>query len=264
MSALGAAQPDLGEASGSGGARLVLGSLSAQTREEVRMTLEQGERLLLTFAIPILGLLLFSAAPIVATGTPKRVDFFAPSVLALAVLSTSMVNLAIATGFERSWGVLKRLGATPLRPAVLLAAKVLAVLAVELAQTVVLTSIAFGLGWRPHAAAGTAVGAALLATVGFSGLGFLLAGTLRAEATLAVANGCYVVFLGISGIMFPLSRLGAFAEVSRLLPATALADALHPALGGGGAVPVESWVVLAAWAVLAPLLAAWRFRFDQG
>ena len=226
------------------------------------MTLEQGERLLLTFIIPILGLVLFSETTIISPGTPSRVDFFAPSALALAVMSTAMVNLAVATGFERSWLVLKRLGSTPLSPGALLAAKAAAVLVVEIVQAIVLVAIAFGLGWRPHASAGLACAAVILATIGFAGIGFLLAGTLRAEATLAIANGLYVLLLGISGIMFPLSRLGAFAGFSRILPATALADALHPTLGTGGGIPAEAWIVLAAWAVAAPALAAWRFRFS--
>lgn len=236
--------------------------LAAQTGEEIRMTIQQGERLLVTFVIPVLGLILFSKAPIIATGTPSRVDFFAPSALALAVMSTAFVNLSVATGFERSWGVLKRLGVTPLRPSALLAAKIAAVLLVEVLQAAVLVGIAAGLGWRPHSAAVAALGAALLATAGFAGIGFLIAGTLRAEATLALANACYVVLLGISGMMFPISRLGGFAAFSRLLPATALAEALHQAVGAGAAVPAEAWIVLAVWAAGAPLLAAWQFRFS--
>ena len=235
--------------------------LRAQIGEEVRMTLEQGERLLLTFIIPILGLVLFSEVPIVSTGGVARVDFYAPSVLALAVLSTAMVNLGIATGFERSWGVLKRLGATPLRASTLLVAKIISVLAVEVVQVVVLGAIAAGLGWRPGATALIGILAGLLGTAGFAGLGFLMAGTLRAEATLALANALYVVLLGISGIMFPLAKLGAFAAFARLLPSTALAVALHHLVGTGTAVPLEAWIVLAAWAVVAPLVAARTFRF---
>lgn len=238
------------------------GGLLAQTLEEIRMTLEQGERLLLTFIIPILGLILFSEVPIVSTGGVPRVDFYAPGVLALAVLSTAMVNLGIATGFERSWGVLKRLGATPLRASTLLAAKLVAVLAVEVVQVVVLGAIAAGLGWRPHLAALVGVAAGLLGTAAFAGLGFLMAGTLRAEATLALANALYVVLLGISGIMFPLAKLGAFADFTRLLPSTALAVALHHLVGTGTGAPLEAWIVLAVWAVAAPLLAARAFRFS--
>jgi ABC-2 type transport system permease protein len=237
-------------------------ALYAQAVEEVRMTLEHGERLLVTFVIPLAGLLLFSEVPIVSTGSQPRVQFFAPSVLALAVVSTAMVNLGISTGFERGWGVLKRLGATPLGPVRLLLAKILAVLAVEVLQAAVLGGVAAGLGWRPHGPVGEAVGAAALGTVAFAGIGFLLAGTLRAEATLAVTNTLYVVFLGISGIMFPLGQLRGFAPVARLLPAAALADLLHPALDAGGRVPVEGWVVLAIWALVAPSVAAATFRFD--
>ncbi len=237
-------------------------ALRAQTAAEVRMTLEQGERLLVTFLIPVAGLVLFSLVPIVATGAASRVDFFAPSVLALAVVSTAMVNLGISTGFERSWGVLKRLGSTPLGSSTLLGAKILAVLAVEVVQVVVLGAIAAGLGWRPHGDVLAAVGAELLGTIAFAGIGFLLAGTLRAEVTLAVANGAYLVVLGISGIMFPLAKLGGAAGAARLLPGAALADALHPSLSTGGAVPVEAWVVLAVWAVVAPAVAAAAFRFE--
>jgi ABC-2 type transport system permease protein len=235
--------------------------LRAQTLEEVRMTLQQGERLLVTFAIPILGLVLFSAVPIVATATAHRVDFFAPSVLGLAVISTAMVNLGISTGFERSWGVLKRLGATPLGSSTLLAAKILAVAVVEIFQVLVLGAIAIGLGWQVHAGVGLALLAEILGTVAFGGIGFLLAGTLRAEVTLAVANGLYVVMLGISGIMFPLAKLGSFAAVARLLPAAALTDLLHATLTGGS-VPLEGWVVLGVWAVVGPLVAVATFRFD--
>ncbi len=226
------------------------------------MTLEHGERLLVTFVIPLAGLVLFSEVPIVSTGTATRVQFFAPSVLALAVVSTAMVNLGISTGFERGWGVLKRLGATPLGPVRLLAAKILAVLAVELVQVGVLGGVAAGLGWRLHGPVGEAVGAAVLGTVAFAGIGFFLAGTLRAEVTLAAANMLYILFLGISGIMFPLAKLGGFSAVARLLPAAALTDLLHPALGAGGHVPVEGWAVLATWAAAAPAIAAATFRFD--
>lgn len=242
--------------------RRIAAGLLAQTAEEIRMTLEQGERLLLTFVIPILGLVLFSEVPVVSTGGIPRVDFYAPSVLALAVLSTAMVNLGIATGFERSWGVLKRLGATPLRASTLLLAKIAAVLAVEAVQVLVLGGIAAGLGWRPHAVAAVGILAGLLGTAGFAGLGFLMAGTLRAEATLALANALYVVLLGISGIMFPLAKLGGFATLARLLPSTALADALHHLLGTGTGAPLEAWVVLAAWALATPLVASRTFRFS--
>ena len=238
------------------------GALSAQIRAETRMTLERGETLLVTLGIPVVLLVFFTIVPVVATGTKHRIEFLAPGILALAVMSTAMVSLGIATGFERSFGVLKRLGATPLGRPSLLAAKIASVLAVELVQVVILVGVSLGLGWRPHAASGLAIAAVVLGTVGFAGVGLLMAGALRAEVTLAVANGLYVILLLLGGVVFPLSKLGGLAPFARVLPAAALSDALHPLLGSGSGAPAEAWVVLAAWAVLAPVAAAATFRWE--
>ena len=226
------------------------------------MTLERGETLLVTLGIPAFLLVFFSLVHVLPTGERHPVDFLAPGVLALAVMSTAMVSLGIATGFERSYGVLKRLGSTPLGRPRLLAAKIVSVLAIEAVQIVVLVAVAYALGWRPHPAAGLAVLAELLATVAFAGIGLAMAGALRAEINLALSNATYIVLLLIGGVVFPLAKLGGFAAVARLLPAAALTDALHPALGHGAAVGAEAWIVLAAWAVAAPLLAATTFRWE--
>lgn len=237
-------------------------ALAAQTGAEIRMTLRRGESLLLTLGIPVLLLVFFSAVDVLPTRTEHPVDFLAPGVLALAVMSTAMVGLGIATGFDRGYGVLKRLGATPLGRPTLLAAKALSILAVEAVQVVVLVPVALGLGWRPHARVAAAAGAVALATVAFAGLGLLMAGTLPALTVLAAANGLYLVLLLVSGMVVPLSELpGALREVSRALPAAALADALHAAFSGA-AVPGRVWLVLGAWALAAPLAAARLFRWE--
>lgn len=237
-------------------------ALRAQAAAEIRLTLERGETLLVTVGIPVFLLVFFSEVHVLPTGTRHPVDFLAPGVLALAVMSTAMVSLGIATGFERSYGVLKRLGATPLGRPRLLAAKILSVLGVEVIQVAVLVGVAAALGWRPHPAAGLAVVAELLATVAFAGIGLAMAGALRAEVNLALANAVYVVLLLIGGVIFPLAKLGGFATVARLLPTAALSDALHPTLGAGTAAPLEAWVVLVVWAVAAPAVAALTFRWE--
>jgi ABC-2 type transport system permease protein len=237
-------------------------ALRAQIAAEVRMTLERGETLLVTIGIPVLLLIFFDFVKVLPIGDRHPVDFLAPGVLGLAVMSTAMVSLGIATGFERSYLVLKRLGATPLGRPRLLVAKIVAVLAVEVVQLAVLVAVSAILGWRPHAGTGLAVVAELLATSGFAGIGLALAGSLRAEVNLAIANALYIVLLLIGGIVFPLAKLGAFAAFARLLPAAALSDVLHPALGRGAAGPAEAWIVLAAWAIVAPVVAAVTFKWD--
>jgi len=242
-----------------------MNAVLAQTRVELLLTLRRGESVLLTFAIPLLLLAFFSTVDVLPlpAGTDDPVDFLFPGVLALAVMSTAMVSLAIATGFERSMGVLKRLGATPLTRPQLLAAKILALLAIEAIQVAVLVAVGLALGWRlgdgdPLAFAGALV----LATIAFAGIGMLMAGTLPALTTLAAANGLYLVLLLLGGMVVPLTELpDAIRVVAELLPAGALSDATHGALDGTG-VPGRAWLVLAAWAVIAPTISARLFRWD--
>ena len=235
----------------------------AQARVELLLTLRRGESLLLSLGIPVMLLVFFSSVDVLPTGTDDPVDFLAPGVLALAVMSTAMVGLGIATGFERQYGVLKRLGTTPLGRPALLAAKTLSILAVEALQVAVLVGVASLLGWRPWGSV-VAVGVAmLLATVAFSGLGLLMAGRLRGEAVLGAANGLYLVLLLLGGMVIPVAELpGVLRGVARALPAAALSDVLHGAFGSSGSVPGRAWVVLVAWAVCAPLAAAATFRWE--
>ena len=241
-----------------------MSAVGAQTAAEVRMTLRRGESLLLALGIPVLLLVFFSLVDVLPTGTDRPVEFLAPGILALAVMSAAMVGLAIATGFERQYGVLKRIGTTPLGRSGLLVAKIAAVVLVELVQFAVLIVVGRALGWRPSLTGlGEAVPAVLLGTAAFAGLGLCMAGRWKAEMVLAGANGLYLVLLLVSGMLIPLAKLPApLRSIARLLPSAALADVLRGALSSGVAVSAEAWVVLVVWAVVAPVAAARLFRWE--
>jgi ABC-2 type transport system permease protein len=235
-----------------------------QARVELLLTLRRGESVLLTFLIPVLLLFFFSTVDVLPT--PDRlddpVDFLVPGILALAVMSTAMVSLAIATGFERSTGVLKLLGSTPLTRRQLLTAKIGAIVVVEVLQIAVLVVEGKLLGWEVQGAqVGAALAALGLATIAFAGIGMLMAGTLPALTTLAAANGLYLLLLLIGGMVVPLDELGGLEPVAKILPSGALSEAVHGALEGTG-IPGSSWVVLLAWALVTPAVAAWRFRWE--
>ena len=241
-------------------------ALIAQVRAETYMTLRRGETVLLTIAIPVAFLLFFSSVKVIETPTARPVDFYLPGVLALAVMSTSMVSLGIATGFERGYGVLKRLGATPLGRPRLLAAKIITVIVVEVVQSVVLVTVGVALGWR-MSGSGTAlveaIGVALLASIAFGGIGLVMAGSLKAELNLAAANGLYLVLLLLGGMVVPLGKLpGVLGTLSRALPSAALSSALRAALSSTSLVPAHSWIVLGVWALVAPGVAAATFRWE--
>lgn len=232
----------------------------AQTRLEFRLLMTNGEQLLLTLVIPVVVLIA------VTTLGLATIDTATPGVMALAILSSSFTATAIATGFERRSGVLKLLGATPLGRTGLLVGKVTATLAVIVVQLAVLAGAALAMGWSPlHAQPIPLLLLVLLGTAALGSWGFALAGLLRAEATLAVANGIFLLLLFAGGTVLPTDRLpGPMSGLVGLLPSAALADGLRalldPAAGGGGVT--QCLAVLAAWAVAGIALAVRTFRWE--
>ena len=234
----------------------------SQARLESRLLLRNGEQLLLAIVIPALMLIVFSAEKI-GTVTGSRIDYFAPGVIGAAVMSTAFTSQAIATGFERRYGVLKRLGASPLPRWGLLLGKSLSILMVECVQLVLLIAIALVMGWSPHGSAFAVLLLLALGTAAFSGLALLLAGALRAEATLAVANFVFLVFLAAGGVVVPLSKYGHGArEVLQFLPISALTDGLRDVLQNGSAMPWGPVGILFGWAAVAIAAAARTFKWE--
>ena len=240
--------------------------IGAQAALELRTLTRNGEQLLLTLVIPVLLLVAFGHEAVISVGAGSRIDFVVPGILALAVMSTAFTSQAIATGFERRYGVLKRLGASPLSRQGLIAAKTVTVLTVELGQAAIVVAVGALLGWAPDASRAAPLWVLLLllaGTAAFSGLALLLAGTLRAEATLAAANLLYLVMLGLGGVIVPLTKFPAGAQsVLKLLPAGALSDGLRSVLAHAGGIPARDLLVLCLWAAAAIALAARTFRWE--
>ena len=239
-------------------------ALAAQSRVEVLLQLRRGENLIVTLAVP-LGILVFFAK--VDTTIPsdfaQPVDFLVPGVLSLAVMAAAMVSLGIATVFERRYGVLKRLGSTPLSRGGLLAAKTATVLLFELVEAVLIVVTGIALGWSPPGGLVPALALLLIGTIAFAGIGLLMAGTLRAEANLAAANALFLVLLFLGGMAYPLDKLpGALQAIAKLLPAAALSDTVRSVLSTQP-FPTGQFLVLLAWAVAAPLAAAHWFRWEE-
>lgn len=228
----------------------------AQTKTEISLILN-GESILLAVGIPIIllvGLSIFHLFPI---------SFVVPGIISLALMSTAMTNLAILTSFERSYGFLKRLGATPLGRPSLLGAKTLSVVVVEIIQIIVIMAIGIALGWNPHIDPISVILATLLSIIAFTGLGFLLAGTMSQYLVLSIANGLYVILALLSDMVFPIKSLPSlFRNILSFLPSTALANAFHDSLSYGRSVPSSIWLILIVWAIILPFLAAKTFKWE--
>ena len=248
---------------GNAGAAPLGRAVASQARAELTMTLRRGESLLVTIILPVLFLIFFGQILPVPPIAGKPINFLLPGIVAIAIISTGMVSLGIATAYERYYGVLKRLGASPLPRWGLISAKLVAVVALEVVQLVLLIGIATVVyGWRPAGPVWAAVLIALLGTAVFAGLGMLMAGALRAEATLGIANGLYVIFLAIGGIFLPVDHLpGVIAWLAGILPPALLSNALRGALTTSG-VPAGDVVLLVVWAVVILGASALTFKWE--
>ncbi|MGQ0777980.1 MAG: ABC transporter permease [Pseudonocardiales bacterium] len=236
--------------------------LLTQARTEFVLTLRNGEQVLLTLLIP-LGLLIGLTVLDVVPMPSPRVDSVTPRILALAVMSTAFTGQAIALGFDRRYGVLKRLAATALPRWSLVAGRMLAVLGVVAVQLVVLGTVGIALGWRPDSSGiAFAVLLVLAGTAAFGALGVLLGGALRAEVVLALANLVWLALVVAGGIVLSVDTLpGPLSVIAAALPSGALAEGLHAALVTGAA-PWDALGVLLAWAAGAGMLAARTLRLS--
>ena len=237
----------------------------AQARSEIKLALTQGESLLVTVGIPVLLLVGFTSIKVLPLphGVSSRAGFLVPGTIALAIMSTGLVSQGIATAVDRSYGVLKRLGATPLGRSGLLFAKFAAIATVEVIQIVVLMAVGLILGWTPHGNPALFVVGLILSSLAFTGVGMTLAGTLKSEAMIGLANGIYLVLLFLGGMIFPASSLpGVVEDVAKVLPALPTAQIFLHGIGIGGSIGIESWIALLIWAILAPLAAIKFFRWE--
>jgi ABC-2 type transport system permease protein len=235
-----------------------------QTKFELLLTMLRGENILVTLIVPVLLLIFFASLNIVPPVNGSAINFLLPGILAIAVMAAGMVNLGIATAYERYYGVLKRLGGSPLPRSGLIIAKVISILILEIVQVILLVGVAILFyGWQPIGSFPLALLAMAVGTVTFAAIGLAMAGGLRAEMTLAGANALFLVLILLGGGILPLSHLpGPLAGFAQILPETALTQVLQASMTAGMTVPLFAWIVLAVWAILALVVAIRTFQWE--
>lgn len=237
-----------------------MSALAALARADLRVSVRDGEQLLLSAGLPLLLLVFFSTVDVLPTGDRPAVEFLVPGVVTVALLSTGLVRLAIGLGFDRSFGAITRYAMSPVTSRQFLASRAASAAAVATAQVAVLGAVGVALGWRPDLHPLVAV-VILTSLVVFFGLGLSLGSVAEGLRSLALANAVYIVMLLVSGLVFELDALpDGLAAVVRLLPSTASAELLRSTTDGG-AGRGGAWLVLAVWALAAPTLAVRTFRW---
>lgn len=245
------------------GSAPLLRQIMVQASMEARLMMRNGEQVGVALVIPVLILIggVQGGEHLNLNEDRPLVDIFTPGVLALAIMSTSFTALAIATGFERRYGVIKRLGASPLTKLGLLAGKIIALLLVQVLQLFVIGGVGQLLGWTPKPGVVGFLLAIILGTAAFASLGLFIAGALRAEATLAIANLVYLLLLAGGAVVLPITAYGGFGDLVQLLPSGALGEAVRGALQESE-IAWRDLGVLLAWAVLGSALTARTFKWE--
>jgi ABC-2 type transport system permease protein len=236
-----------------------------QTQTELLLTSRRGENVLVTLIIPVMLLIFFASLNIIPTQKGESsATFLLPGILAIAISAAGMVNLGIATAYERNYGVLKRLGSSPLSRSGLIIAKIISILALEIVQLLLLLGVAIAFyGWRPIGSLPLALLAVVLGTITFSALGLAMAGGLRAEMTLAGANALFLVFILLGGGILPLDHLPApIAAIAQILPAAALTQALQQTMTTGHPFPTYPLLLLVIWAIIILFVAIRTFKWE--
>jgi len=235
-----------------------------QTQFELLLTLRRGENILVTLIVPVMLLIFFTSLNIVPTVNGHAVNFLLPGILALAVMAAGMVNLGIATAYERYYGVLKRLGSSPLPRSGLILAKIISILILEVVQVILLVGVAvLFYGWQPTGLPLLALFAMALGTVTFAAIGLAMAGALRAELTLAGANALFLLFILLGGGILPLNHLPpSLAALAQLLPAAALTQSLQATMTNGATFPGFPLLILVIWAVVVLFVAIRTFQWE--
>ncbi|HTI15121.1 MAG TPA: ABC transporter permease [Dictyobacter sp.] len=236
-----------------------------QTKFELLLTTRRGENVLVTLIIPVLLLIFFASLGVIPVGpNGSKVDALLPGILAIAIIAAGMVNLGIATAYERYYGVLKRLGSSPLSRSKLIVAKILTILVLEIIQVLLLIGVAILFyGWKLTGSFPLMLLCLILGTIAFAALGLAMAGALRAEMTLAGANALFLVFILLGGGILPLDHLPApIAALAQILPAAALTQALQQTMIAGGSFPTSPLIILLIWAIIILFVAMRTFKWE--
>lgn len=229
---------------------------------ELKLFLRNGEQLMLNMLIPVAALISACVAPIGHLIDPRATAVL-PGVLALAVISSAFTGQAIAVGFDRRYGALKRLGATMAPPWAIIAGKSSAVAVVVALQSILLGTIAYTFGWRPSSVSLAEIVVLLPAgAIAFAVLGLLLGGSLRAEVVLPLANILW--FAQAASLAFTVwsgPAASGWSSVVALTPAGALASALRDAAAGAH-FDLSAPLVLLVWSIAGGALAKRTFSFS--
>jgi len=247
--------------------------LAHQVRYDQKTFRRDPAAVFFTLALPLMFLVIFASlfgnhTTSVDGRLVRSATYQVPGIIVFAVVSATMVNLAVTLTAARERGTLKRVRVMPLPAAVFLAARVVTAILV----TFLAVLITVGLGWAaygvdvpgrtlPGLLASLVIGAAA-----FCCLGFALSTAIPSEnAAPAIASAIVMPLYFISAVFIPEGQTPpALLRIADVFPIRHFFQALFTAVDPGTRGPglsLDHLAVVAAWGVAALLFALARFRW---
>jgi len=180
----------------------------------------------------------------------RYIDFLVPGILAMSLMQSGIIGIAVYIAEAREKKILKRILATPIDRKTFIAAQVLSRLALSFVQAVIIILTAkilydvniYGAYWA------VAVWA-LLGTLVFLNIGFIIAGFSKtASAAESLSQVISMPMMFLSGVFFSTDTLPKFVQkLVDILPLTPVIDALRNIINNGepfSSTLPQLWIVL--------------------
>jgi ABC-2 type transport system permease protein len=245
-----------------------MSAFAGQLRAEGTLLLR--DKGVLTFALffPVLTVLFFGYLNRGGqVGDVSYASFLIAGGVGMVVSSAAFENLGVTLARQRDEGILKRLGGTPLRPWMLVGAKVLTAAALILVQAVIMIAgnvLLFGA--RVSGSLGWGFVTLLVGVLAFASMGLALAGLSRnTDAAGAAARALSLPMQFLCGTLFPLEAMPpALRHIAQALPLTYFVNAFRGAIlaGGGPADYARDWLVLLGCLAIGFAVAVKTFRWE--
>ena len=245
-----------------------MSAMAGQLRAEFVLVLR--DKGVVTFALffPVLTIVFFGYLNRGGSvGDVAYASFLIAGGVGMVVSSAAFENLGVALARQRDDGILKRLGGTPLRPWMLVGAKVLTAAAIILVQALVMIAVnVFLFGARITGSPGWGLLALLAGILAFAAMGLALAGLSRStDVASAAARALSLPMQFLCGTLFPLEGMPpVLRQIAEVLPLTYFVNAFRGAIlyGGGPAEYGKDWLVLLGCLVVALVVAVKTFRWE--
>ena len=246
-------------------------SLWKMTWMEAKLFVREPVSAFFTLVFPLMMLILYGAIsgnqPASEFGGKGAIDASVPALTAMIIGTAGLMSTTITMATYRENGILRRLRTTPISPAVVLAAQVIVVFSMTCLGMLLLIAagrLLYHVSFEGHAL--SILAGFVLSSLSFSGIGFILAGTMPTARSAQIVGMVLlypmVVLSGAAG--FPREVLPAATQkVSEFLPLTYVVNLLNGLWNG------EAWslhttdvIVLAAILVAGVLISIKTFRWE--